>query len=345
MKKIYFTLLTFLPFITSAQTLTQADLPVAGMAFTIGTDSAYTAAVPPGGMNQTWDFTGLQNLLTDTVGFISSAGTPYAASFSGSNLAGYDQETGTYSYFTSNPNGFYFDGFASSSGTFVYNPSSLFSPVPFSFGSNLNSVSRITIDTVISDSTGTYNLRIIDRVESTFEGDGTGTLLLPNAVTYNNVLRMKITNLVYDTVLVDITGLGFYTYLTSFVSQTTTFRYLVPGNTYSYVLGVDADSLGTYSTYSEYMINSLPLSVNESPLNKPSVVYPNPSSGQINFTFDNLLTDAVIVVFDLHGRQLIRRNASDPSNTKLDTQLAPGSYLYEIQSSKGVSKGNFVISR
>ena len=91
MKKIYLALLFSIPFLINGQTITQADLPHAGTAFTMGNDTTYTAPVPAGGMGQVWDYSGLLNHRTDTNGFIAAAGTPYASCFRGSNFATIDR--------------------------------------------------------------------------------------------------------------------------------------------------------------------------------------------------------------------------------------------------------------
>ncbi len=67
MKKNYLILLLFsLPFMILAQSITSADLPNVGSAFTMGVDTAYTGVVPSQGPGQTWDFSSLQNKQLDS---------------------------------------------------------------------------------------------------------------------------------------------------------------------------------------------------------------------------------------------------------------------------------------
>jgi hypothetical protein len=79
MKKIYTILLIFSPALLSAQTITQADLPDVGDAWTSGIDTLSSGPVPPGGMGQNWNFSGLMTSYMDTTAFMAPASTPYAA--------------------------------------------------------------------------------------------------------------------------------------------------------------------------------------------------------------------------------------------------------------------------
>src|SRR5436190_10473190 len=105
MKKIYFAISILFAFtsVSKAQiTITQADLPVVGLAFTTAHDDNYSAPIPAGGASQTWNYSGLLNTYQDTVVFIAAAGTPFAAQVPSANLATYDPSSGSYSYFTTN---------------------------------------------------------------------------------------------------------------------------------------------------------------------------------------------------------------------------------------------------
>src|SRR5689334_15551108 len=82
-----------------AQTLTQSDLPFAVLGWTSGTDTNYTDPVPAGGAAQSWDFSTLQYSYVDTSGFGVSAGTPYASTFPGANLAAHKLSTDEWTYF------------------------------------------------------------------------------------------------------------------------------------------------------------------------------------------------------------------------------------------------------
>jgi hypothetical protein len=338
MKKLYAILLTTLPFIASAQTIYQTDLPTAGTAFTTGNDSNYVAAIPAGGTGQTWNYSGLMNYRTDTIAFISSVGTPYASTFPGSNLATYDQGSMSYSYLTSNSSGLYTDGVASPSFSLVYNPQDLFIPVPISYGSTRNNVSRIQIDTSITDSSGTTHMRIVLRNESSFLVDGSGSLTTPTA-TYPAALRLKITNLMYDSLYIDLTGFGLYLPVSGSVSQSTSYRFLTSGLQVNYIMELEADSLGTTSSSSSFLVDatvSVPKISNRNQL----VAYPNPAFSNINFK--DLNDDSELVIVDVNGSEVIRKNGITSQSVNIEA-LPNGTYFYEVKQKESLYKGRFVV--
>ena len=333
MKKIYFILLNLIPAAILAQTITQADLPGAGIAFTTASDTSYTASVPAGGMGQTWNYSALMNHQVDTTGFIASAGTPFAASFPSSNLAAYDASSGTYAYFNSNASGFYVDGVAASGFMLNYIPPDLFVPVPFSFGDTQSNMSRWSIDTSYTDSTGTHDFRIVQRTEAFFEADGTGSLTTPTS-TYNNVLRVKKTQLVYDSLYSII--LGFPVGVLGSASQTTDYLFLTTGLTVNYLMTLYADSLGTMAYGGEYLLNSVNLGINQFE-NKRIAIFPNPASSSIEFGVNGPYD---VAVFDAFGKEVIHE--SRDTNRLNIASLSQGIYYFRLVQGNKTFTGSFV---
>src|SRR5438552_886883 len=111
MNKLYFLLLPLLPFIAISQpTITQSDLPGAYSGWRTARDTNYTASVPTGGANVTWNYSGLQQVEIDSTGFIAPTGTPYASIFPTANLAAFDWKMGNWSYWDNNSAGLYING-------------------------------------------------------------------------------------------------------------------------------------------------------------------------------------------------------------------------------------------
>src|SRR6185436_10942489 len=211
MKKIYFFLIIILPLVSSAQiTINQGDLPLPGWGYINATDSTYSAAIPPGGTNQSWNYATLQNLLQDSLLFISSAGTPYAGSFPNANLATYNPYNGNYGYFISNSTGFYLNGAASSAtGALVNNPAQMFIPVPFTYNDTYSGYSRVQIDTtyIIPFPVDTIAARIVIYTSINILADAYGSLITPS-MNVTNTLRTKTTLLETDSVYIDTAGTG-----------------------------------------------------------------------------------------------------------------------------------------
>ncbi len=337
MKKIYFLLLGLLPFFVSGQSLTVSDLPSIGTAWILGNDSTYVQPIPAGGTNQTWNYSSLQNLLSDTLGFINPATTPYSGSFSGSNLAGVDLATTTYSYFTGNSSGLYIDGIANATSTIAYNPHRLYFPVPFSYGNTRSTYSRIQVDTVYSGN----NVRVIIRVNSTFEADGTGNLILPSG-TYNSVLRIKETALEYDSILANVGG--FYIPLSSTVSQTTAFNFMHPANPIVLIMTLDGDSLGQNATASRYYTGVSINGISTTEKEKGVLAYPNPSNNFINLNLSNFASDHSIEIYDATGRLVSILQGEDNINGRINTdKFENGNYFFNIKSATRIASGSFIV--
>ncbi len=324
MKKIYTILLASFPLIGFSQTIYQADLPAAGDAYLLAADSTYSAPIPPGGTGQSWNYTGLLDVYHDTTIFEAAAGTPYASLFSSSNLASFNASNNSYTYFTSNSTGIYVDGQASSSSTFQPSPSILYIPVPFSMGDSRNSTSRIQQDFVDSSLGTPTNYRIVITFDSHFEADGSGTLDIPSG-NFGNVLRIKQTQLIYDSLYVEI--LGFFTNLSSSVQQSTNYLYVTSGLQNNYLLGIAADSLGTTATSSEYFLSNFSASIPSFSNNNDHHVYPNPAFGSIKH---NLLNqNPEIIIYDSNGRKVLNSQFTFGESLNVES-LSEGIYFYEL---------------
>lgn len=334
MKKLYTLLLLVLPFLGNAQTITQSDLPYAGLAWINAVDTPYTDAIPAGGTGQTWDLSGLTRVYNDTVGFTSPSGLPYTPFFPGSNLAAVDINANTYSYFTSNSNGIYVNGFVSDVGSvFSFNPSLLYVPVPFSYGSTRNSSARLVVDTLFS---GT-NYRYASTIQSSFIADGSGTLITPTG-TYTSVIRLKETSLSLDTIYTIL--FGNYIPLTNFASQNTTYRFIKPGFQPSLVASIYADSLGQFATSAEYFDGQ---SVSVPTLSEKNfTVYPNPADKAVFFDM-KVISPSNLTVFDETGKVVYTGLLNGGLNS-IDVQaFAEGAYLYRIDGNSNLQKGKFIV--
>jgi hypothetical protein len=333
-RNFYLTLIlaiSILP-LAAQPTLTTADLPVPGLAFTLIQDSAYTAAIPAGGANVTWDFSGLRNLVTDTIGFGAAAGTPYAAYFPTSNMASQADNMTDWTYTTSNSSGFYLDGVANPSTVLRFNPPSLFAPVPFTYNQTRTNIARVVQDTVIVDTSGTSrNIRFILHQQSNFLADGYGNLILPNG-TFNNILRMKITELTYDSLLVEFAP-GVWLTLSSSVSQSTFYRYFEAGSPSSYILGIEADSLGNTSVSSEYRGQWLLLNAPALASQSKIIAFPNPADAYLQLEGELFRPGTLLRLLDASGRIVREEVMTGVDKTSLPVrELSPGLYQLLILS-------------
>ncbi len=353
MKKIYLFIAFFLPFIATAQpTITQSGLPVPGLVYIMGTDDTYSSAITPGGINQTWDYSSLQNLVNDTSGFMSSVGTPYASGFPAANLAAVDIYTDTWLYFIADATGFYLAGAAGSGtptgDTIFYTPPQLYAPVPFTYLDTRTNTARIVIDTVVTVLGTPYNARLVRNIRDSFLADGWGTLQLPVGLPYNNVLRAKITEVTRDSAYYDPFSNGNYIPAPSFVftptvKQRVIYRW-VQDQQPSYLLGINADSLGTIGFYSEYLSSFVVLSNHEVTSSKTSInAYPNP----VNHTFhlnNDLNSDVELVITNSLGQEVEKRKISNEKLINVKVENYPsGLYQFSLISKDEKRSGRFTV--
>jgi len=344
MKKIYLLLFPLIPFFSSAQiTINQSNLPVAGWGYINAVDSNYSAAITPGGASQAWNYATLQNLDQDSLLFINAAGTPYAGSFPGANLAGFDAQTGTYAYFTSGATGFYVNGAASATmNPLIFNPTQIIIPVPFTYNSTYNGYSRLQIDTTISGD----DYRFVQYISINILGDGWGSLVIPSG-THPNTLRIKTTKLETDSIYVNF-GFGWIPLpgYTPLQTQTTNFKWLRNGNG-TLMLEIEADSLGQFATQSNYLLLFLIVGIEE---NNPAISanpFPNPASDRVTFAFEkNGNEKRTLIISDVSGRAVEEYDVTQPDRFTMTTKhLQNGVYFYSVSGSEmKAATGKFIVA-
>jgi len=353
MRKIFSLILSVLVMQSYAQiTITQSDLPIVGTYYINATDSNYVASIPAGGAAQSWNFSTLLNNVQDTLGFISSVGTPYAANFPLANLAGYDVNSNSWVYFISSSTGFYINGGFSTAffGGIVlkYNPAQLIIPAPFTYNNTRVSNYRFEYADTTSIIPTADSVKYIINGTITMIGDGYGSLTLPNA-TYPNTLRIKSTDLRSDTIQVKIPILG-WNDVSVTQTQTTNYRWVKNGTaSNALLLEISADSAGQTSETSSYLLNSGVVAVsNEVKNESKTTAYPTPAKDFITFNFNNRLnSDAVLVIYNVQGQKVKQINVGnlDIFTTSINL-FVNGVYFYNVVSTNGIEdKGRFVVNK
>jgi len=175
------------------------------------------------GLNQSWDFSSLQEASSNTVFFISPIGTNYESQYPGANLC--MDDNGLLSYYNKTSTGVFMHGV----GDTVFNSPALFYPLPLTYGINLSDGPILVIDTAIAgpflsaaippstvaaltngiaNRADTALIEIINTTE--FSVDASGTLIIPLGTF--DVLRLKrvqTTNSILHVYCSDtISGLG-----------------------------------------------------------------------------------------------------------------------------------------
>ncbi len=184
MKKNFFLLACVVVTLTgkAQYTLTASSNPTVGDVYNF--DYADTTGINGGasGMGVLWNYTNLSMMFAYSHTYTNVAATTNGTSFPTANIAELDgTNTLYYNYSTTKVD---YLGSSNSGYTAVNSDPETFYTLPFSYGSSSsdNSASSYTISGIPYSMTGT----------TTATGEGTGTLNLPNGMSYSNVLKMKI---------------------------------------------------------------------------------------------------------------------------------------------------------
>lgn len=340
MKRNLLFALLFSPLLSLCQiTINTAQLPYPGLAYIMVNDTLLNTPVPPGGINQTWDFSSLNNNGQDTSSYISAAGTPFISDFPTSNLASHSPQDSAFVYMTTNASGFYIDGtrfYGDTSGLplpinkFVFNPAYLVIPTPFTYGNTRNSSHRFQLDFSFQGTPA----RLISNTQQVFEGDGYGSLQLPNA-NYPNTLRIKTIQTSFDSLLLDPTGFGFYVLVNSSSSQTTLYHWLRTAQP-SLLMTLTADSLGTTAESADFFEGTAVTGLSSIEANQdPNVrVYPNPASEYIFVSLPDAGTPSdLFQLFDMTGRKISEKQLEGLNQYGFEvTNLSEGIYTWNLTS-------------
>lgn len=167
----------------------------------------------------------------------------------------------------------------------------------------------------------------------TVEGDGEGTLLLPNGVTYNDVLRVKSV----EDAVANTTG---FPPVTVYVLRTK-YLYYVAGNKFPVFRHETMDLSGDFTSTITTVFSQdplLPMSIAENAVEANDVsVFPNPANDVANIRFSlETNTHVNTTVTDLLGNKvkvLTNENLSSGTHDyNLETSaLSPGLYFINIK--------------
>lgn len=338
-RNLLFALLLAPLFSVSQITINTTQLPYPGLAYIMVSDTLLNTPVPPGGTNQSWDFSSLNNDGQDTSAYISAAGTPFISDFPTSNLASHSPQDSAFVYMTTNTNGFYIDGTRLYGDTsalplpinkIVFNPAFLVIPTPFTYGNTRNSSYRFQLDFSFQGTPA----RLISNTQQVFEGDGYGSLQLPNA-SYPNTLRIKNTQTSFDSLLLDATGLGFYVLVNSSSSQSTLYQWLRAAQP-AVLLTITADSLGLTAESADFFEGTAVTGISSIDANQPAIVrvYPNPASEYVFVSLPEAGTPSdFLQIFDMTGRMLTEKPLEGLNQYGFEvTSLSEGVYTWNIPS-------------
>jgi len=288
--------------------------------YTIGTvlkfQSCDSSGVYAGssGANQTWDFSSL-SALPDTITerMVLPSSTPFGNSFPSSNLAKKLPDN-KYAYYDNNTNNSFLVGFVDTTSSFIINyPNSL-----------LFAQRPITYETMVIDTfTDNYSVAGGDFSGGgtvTINGDGYGTLILPNG-THNNVLRIKTTQIQSDTLIQH-----------PYISTSTTITYAwYDGTNPSPLLKIDSIYTSNFVSKTVTYFLSKTTGITEISEQEELQFYPNPATEHIT-----LMTKekGILTITNKIGQVVFITQINESGTIISTNNLQPGIYQLIFQTSK-----------
>lgn len=277
------------------------------------------------GANVTWDFSAIQIIWNAMGGkYMNPSATPYVNDFPGADIAYEDFFVpGTFHYYTTTSAAMDKLGEASFQMTAVYDNPQTIITYPFTY------TTVVTDNYYCNTLVGSLDLEITGFWEA--NGDAYGTLILPSG-TYNNVLRIKITNDFtkdYNDASIPVEGVEGVEYwwvsatsskpLLKIISE----HYTRDGNPYDSLFYIKISEEVSGIDHPDIAMSNLKL-------------FPNPAAELLNLEFDVVNgSDIELSVVTVNGktiREYGRESMSSGSYIKehsLDG-LAPGVYLLRV---------------
>jgi hypothetical protein len=329
MRNLYITIASML-LAFSAYTQTVLLYETHGLVADQTNEMKITKYTEPGvaGRNVVWDFRNLE-LTRDFVGTLNSPDFSKGAStFHQSNTM--LEEFGNFFFFKTTEKSIEQYGFMSANGSteIIYDIPFVKMRYPFSFGSSF-----------VGTFNGRYNSNNsqLGTLQGYYavEGDGTGTLLLPGNMVYENALRVKEVK-TYDQVLNN----------RKYDIETITYRWYVHGHRFPILVLIKTATLyengrehsSTQAAYNPIALSSgaNPLDVEIEQVGAKLETFPNPYHNQINIRFNMEQEGNVnLSVFDVNGR-LVKVLYSGKEN--------PGEKLFNFSAKEmNLGAGAFIV--
>lgn len=284
--------------------------------------SYYTSGLNVGltGANTLWTYSNLLasgNIITSA--YVDPTAVPASTNYAGCTIV---QKQGALNTFYKSVNSpsvqTEFLGINSSSITMNFNNSAISMRYPFSFG-----------DLISDNFSGSFTFSLSGTASgnATVVADGSGTLVLPNGVVFNNVLRVKSSQNTGFSALI-LTGtikqINYSWYDASQKFPILSINYQSTSITGSGSPTVSAQVLGNK--------NNFVIGMNEQHLDPASVsVFPNPVSEELYVNAKGLEINSIRIINSL-GQEVMREEKTNRLST---TTLSPGIYMAEIKTDKG----------
>lgn len=354
MKTLFSTvLLLFVVNTINAQiTITSSDLPQAGETYVMSTDTTPIINIGSASPNfQSWDFSSLTQQYQNVPTFGLTSATPYASSFSASNIYTYGPAAlfGSfaggapvssqgmnigYMFWKTDATGYWIVGFRADSGAYsnvnvFENPRELLIGTPATYGTNFTNSGRWEFPmNLIPMDVDTY---YVSNVYKTLNADAWGSLTTPTSIF--NVLRIHEHVIKVDSIYakLGVVQLGAYE-----VIRDTINKYIFMANGINYpICIVHADKNNVLKKVEYY--NFTYLNTKEHFAENTTKAFPNPFTDKctIELGKEFLKGNISFSVYDYTGKELLKETVSSTKIT-LDAQtFNSGIHYYVAHNAQG----------
>lgn len=316
-------------------TLESTDVGATGTQYLMGYDTLPSPGINegPAGVNQTWDYTGLNVHLIDTVDFEVPNNTPFGASFPNSNLCIISSLEGTYSYMENTAAGLLLHGLAVDLGTgspivVPLSPAVGVISFPLNYGDSGSG-------TIIIDETVPFtqiplvdSLRYKSVSSQSVEVDAWGDISIPSG-TFSS-LRTKTIDYNIDSTWAHNALLNNWTLIDNNEGTDSTFAWW--NKTKGYILAEVMYSDGDLN----YIFTQDPVitSISEGePADLDLRLYPTPTQDILNVSWDKHQVKN-IKVYDLLGQEVLNEAVKGNAHSISVENLRAGMYLLHLHNDK-----------
>jgi len=340
-------------------TVTDVDIVEVGDIIYQAIDTSPGSVITPGnsGVNQTWDFSSLQESSTGSLSFISPIGTAYQNQYPNANLCMNDN--GSFSYYDKTSAGLFMHGVDDT----VFHSPTLFYPLPLTYNLSMSDGPILIIDNVITGSllslalppstVATLSNGLANKADTAlikitnttdFLVDASGTMTTPLGTF--DALRLKsikYTNSELDIYCSDtLSGIGAWIpnvsfsaipFLGGFSNNEIEYKYewITDDSSVAFLLAeIIVDSLDNIINGVSFQ-TSVPSYINESNQDIFNI-YPIPATYNLNIEANS--TDlATYKMHDINGNLILENTFT--KNTEVDlNNIAKGSYFLNISTGK-----------
>lgn len=331
-------------------TINAGDLPVIGLDVEQGVDTMPQSSLQPGGTGpNTWDFSDLEDHVTNNLYFRSPQGLPFANKFPGATLA--VDQGGFYQYIKltsqivqilGTAGNYQIDDTTSFDVSVPFSPPQTLLQLPATynqaFDENIRQVIQLPLG-VFFDS-----IRIVTNAHRVVKIDAYGMVKTP-AGEFNS-LRVKEHAASIDSTYAYAGGFWLLLDVSPYPDTSVNFSWWGKINGYTFPLAeleMAPDDI-EHHVQSATWVKSISTGTHDESAQNPWLLYPNPARESVNIEWPEDLSGGRLELYDLSGRMVVQKNIIDQPERLNLRSLSPGVYTVVLKNRTGRIAGVKVLN-